>query len=329
MYKNIMDTKAISGSKALPVDLTMDEISTVEELEAQNKSFPCLDCDEIFKTEDELNDHAQVKHVRILCNLCTFASNNEIDFELHIQSKHANFKDVHRNNEAETTRKVPSVPQPDQLKSCDYCDYKADTKEKLDDHVKEAHKEMRLKRVVNKKGKSTEKLKPNCSRCLLAIGNKHKLDCVECKIPTHITCLNLVEKERKEEYKSGRRGFQCSECKKVRLGLKKVCEELLLTCEVCDFKTKEEGDLLTHIKDVHDNTVESFKCEQCDCVVKTDEMLNQHIQDKHEKFKCSMCDHETKTKEDFENHLETHAKLVDGIISNMEKHLKEKCDHIF
>ena len=179
-------------------------------------------------------------------------------------------------------------------------------------------------------GKSAvEKPKLNCLKCSHSIGNKHEIDCTECKKPTHVTCLNPVKKEKKEEYISGKKGFQCSECKRKRLGLKSI-EAAVFICKVCDLRVNTETELDQHVKETHvpiSSPDVNVICDQCEFTGENEDVVNKHIQETHEN-KCGLCEMETNSAEEMNKHMETHTKLVDNIISSMEKHLHDKCEYI-
>ena len=331
MFKRVRDSSINVGISS-DAEVTLDEASTHDNLEVLNQGCPCIKCDEVFKTKDELDIHVRNIHEKFNCNVCAFSAASVSSVENHKNLSHELPVDDQQNKSVNDTDDMPVVIIEEANINCEKCDFKSTNKSDVENHMKDSHKETKKNKAPNKKNKAAvDKSKSNCLKCKQVIGNKHKLDCSVCKIPTHITCLNSIENERKEEFKTGKRSFQCSECKKERLGVKKVtnCNNIN-KCDVCDFSSTEVAELIRHVNEAHLNprNTGKFTCEVCAVELDDESLLNAHIQDNHEYNKCSLCDVETTTTEAMEGHMKIHENLVDEIIKSMEKHFQSKCDEM-
>ncbi|KAJ8983726.1 hypothetical protein NQ317_009162 [Molorchus minor] len=90
----------------------------------------------------------------------------------------------------------------------------------------------------------------------------------------------------------------------------------MYTCEKCQYKTKKEGNLKKHLL-VHRNSceVEMYTCETCHFKTKHKSNLKAHLlvhrqSSEVETYTCETCQYKTKIKRSFKRHLLVHRKKV-------------------
>ena len=91
------------------------------------------------------------------------------------------------------------------------------------------------------------------------------------------------------------------------------------SCELCEYKATQKGNLLRHIKSTHEGV--KFPCEQCEYKAKYKGNLLKHIKSTHEgvKFPCEQCDYKAKWKKGLLRHIKS---IHEGV-----KFPCEQCDY--
>jgi hypothetical protein len=120
---------------------------------------------------------------------------------------------------------------------------------------------------------------------------------------------------------------KCSKCKckkllelfKVRKNTGKIYKTCLqccdrFSCDQCESKFASNGDLLRHIKLVHDQ-IKDYECNQCDYKCSENGNLQKHIKSVHDKIKdyeCELCEYKCSENGTLQKHIKSvHDKIKD------------------
>ena len=232
---------------------------------------------------------------------------------------------------------------------CDQCDFKSAKKTLLDAHKGRNHKTKSATKACEKcefssptikglnKHKAEEHPKNNiCTRCdKPKLSKKSEWQCFSCQSPAHNECMKVLGKERLEEFKSGKDTYNCRNCKEKHCNIPQsnqnsnnVEQEMIeikdnYNCSVCEFNTDEEMTLSQHMKDCHKD-ITMVSCTNCRKEFEEKDELQQHI-DRECTFKCDVCTMTFATSSMLRSHSNSHINLAEEIVTNVEKHLEERC----
>ena len=146
----------------------------------------------------------------------------------------------------------------------------------------------------------------------------------------------MHSKERLEEFKSGKKPYNCLKCKEKLYNISQGDEiikeaetvieiEDTFSCGLCKYTTEEEMELKQHMTDVHEN--QKVTCEKCKREFKTSDEMKKHGESECT-FKCNICAQVFTTSDMLKSHSNCHINLAEEIVTNVEKHLEERCNKL-
>ena len=324
-----------------------DEVSyTDKDLKIHKKQmheFKCNDCEYTDESNDQMMKHKEEEHnrkkeevtsenldknkdkgesnrekeIEFMCDNCEFKSKSMVEAEKHSKMKHLKCDKCDFKTVKKTILLAHKGNNHSKMIKCDKCEFTNANSRELNKHKAEEH---------------TKKI--NCSICdKPKLNRKTDWECFTCKSQTHNECMKVLGKERLEEFKSGKKQYNCVKCKEkfcnitfeeTRCPDPEVIEiQDVYECTFCQFSTDTETSLDIHKKNVHEPAKE-IACKKCKLKFKTHIELKVH-NEKDCSIKCSICAETFETSELFKSHNNCHTKLVEDIVSNVEKHLEDKC----
>ena len=139
------------------------------------------------------------------------------------------------------------------------------------------------------------------------------IKCYKCNYKTKIKD-DLIKHNKRMHNENIEKCFQCNICdyktklkEDLQIHAKRVHNESneLIFCELCNFKTTTEFNLINHKKMMHENII-LIKCDKCDFTSKTKFGLERHNErihiEKNKVFKCNICKYQTKIQYDLASH---------------------------
>ena len=261
-------------------------------------------------------DH-KAKKYSFQCSICDFVSRRKDDLRYHIQEAHTDnpnyFKCYKCEYQSIRKRYLAShlkTHNTDVKYECNLCDAKLKSLDTLSLHKRSIHKGIKFD--CNICDKSFTQQSHLMSHKKSVHPDILKLPPIECDI-----CSKLL-KNREYLYKHKKRFHltvysDCKDCGR-RLKSENLRHHVrtyhegrpFLSCNQCDFKTKQNSNLKTHMINVH-SMVKRVKCELCSHEFSKyslkSHMYNVHTT--HEKVKCNFCDYEG-----IKSNLATHTKEV-------------------
>ena len=173
---------------------------------------------------------------------------------------------------------------------CSSCGYRTETKDRMNKHITQQHKEQNVKIINCISFTSKQRMKSH-------IEGKKPLKCNDCgaafsqksKINGHIDSVH-----------EGNNPIKCNECDKtfsrkqhLKIHIDSVHEgKKPLKCYECDKTFSLKHHLKKHFEAVHEGR-KPFQCKICDSNFSHKEHLKRHIESVHEgkkPFKCNKCD---------------------------------------
>ena len=237
----------------------------------EGKRFHCDYCDFSAKRKDKLNLHVRVVHEGLgkKCDYCDYTAGTNQHLLRHMRSKHTDIEGLEI-----------------EMLKCNECEEVFSRQEKLNEHVKKAHRVDQSDQNLERSEVSSftsEQAQQNCSECEFSAPTKGKLN---------------------EHYKA------------VHGGRKYKCDE-------CNFECLTHGGLYLHQKAVHLGI--RFKCDMCSYEGTQEINLKRHIESKHGTvlYCCKICNAKTKGAWYFETHLKKKHGLFDKQEYNSYLELKD------
>ena len=247
---------------------------------------------------------------------CAYSTVDSRNLKRHIQNIHSAFKAIDENVEIANH-------------SCNQCDYKTYSERGLKYHVGLAHrKEYEFK----------------CEKCEYSCDSESKLDChIKRKHNVHLpySCdicskkfkykVNLNHHTKRQH---GSLEFTCEFCD-LKTKFKHALQEhinsqhtqqIKFECTLCDHYSYSKTHLLSHIKNVHNNSedLKKFHCDECPFKAKSKDKLKDHFSRVHNNkklYKCDLCDYRGKVPRDVSLHKKVHD------TDNTSKHKCTECEY--
>ena len=315
-----MDSVAENAPTAPPALPNVEHLSTLE----QNSSYPTINDEEdlspfakefnIELTKDELQDlkYNEEKPIKaIKFNLSNSQKEGEknhkelkieerppvkVDAELMKRLKVKNYCDLCGFKSSIDSRKHIRIHKitKHKYKLCSNCEYIAPDKDKLNEHMKEAHQES-SKSSTFIFSKDNSKVK--CDKCDFTTKNQRLL--------SHHTTMKHEEhrrlKQLKDKFtiieKESSRIYQCKTCEyenphatNMKRHIETIHLDLTYPCDQCGYMGTRMQSLMHHINTVHEKQL-SRSCKQCDEKFIHYEALRAHVDTVHLgiSYNCKQC----------------------------------------
>ncbi|KAI5643482.1 hypothetical protein NE865_04466 [Phthorimaea operculella] len=277
-------------------------------------SYPCKDCDKVFKSKDSYHRHIMVKHSETAipqkplhkCNECPESFVDELELCKHVNVVHSvvdkkpDVLDIKMEvedvvNPYHCTKCTETFPAWEPLRShyaknhykaegvmCQKCGEEVKGEVELQKHIKQAHSEDLTCRFCDFKAKE----KVTMTKHMLRHKNATTLQCdfLNCKYKTYYT--SAMEKHKKRHTEEGVK-YQCTQCSFQTMNkyILRYHEENHATgkkrygCQECDYTTNLPANLIQH-KYKH-APEKRFKCDLCSFASKYNTSLRFHVKTKH------------------------------------------------
>ena len=238
--------------------------------EINKSSFPCKECDEVFKTYSTWRIHYNFVHLgkQYPCDKCEYVASRTSHLKQHIRNVHA----------------------PKQIK-CTLCKFTTTGESYLVKHMKSVH--------------DLSEARYSCDKCEHVSKSQHSLRLhkrikhltgvrFQCDKCDYFSPLKYLLKEHKAIKHDGVR-FQCDQCLysatkmynlKVHIQTKHEGVVRLL-CDECDYTCNHSSHLKVHKKTKHNP---AFPCDVCDFAGSTLYHLKKHKSSQHKQYSCNKCD---------------------------------------
>jgi KRAB domain-containing zinc finger protein len=170
---------------------------------------------------------------------------------------------------------------------CEYCDFHAKGKYKVDIHRREAHPNLREIKMLKK---------ISCDLCDFVAkpaNGRPRPD----RLPVH---MRIVHGEK----------FPCDQCHRIFLKQEKLKvhqlyahDDRIHKCDQCEYETKNKWQLMSHNRIKH--TDQMFYCDQCEFSTKRMAQMTRHVQVKHEgiRYYCEQCEYSATYKSGLRRHI--------------------------
>ena len=308
----------------------------------EHHSILCIVCDEEFETKNDLNEHLEQHHKNKNCNFkcddCPETFSDKLIWFQHVFSEHklGSFYccpqcDAIFNNGRILVQHVNVEHNANiALDQCPICtkhlrtDGKKMRNEHVEGHMDQCHTNIKFKCKICI-GENTEnnvkKVRIYPSLISLKIHMKYQHGARKKKFPCHICGKVLLTnatslKNHILKHSTTESNFSCIDCGKkfktefdLKTHITSFHENPLLYCEFCDYKTRFPRTFRRH--QVCHSDERNYKCDQCDYIAKSPDVLNGHIKYVHlqvRNFICKFCNKAFKSS----NHLKKHVMLHTG-----------------
>ena len=217
-------------------------------------------CDKKFSQPSDLKTHVDSKHkgIRYSCDQCDYWAKQFGCLERHINLVHLNIKNY----------------------NCGQCDYRATHLGDLKKHVKSVH----LKISCSRKKHHAYSHSSNLNRHVESKYNGIRYSCEQCDFRTmRLNDLNWHKKSVHHIIKI----YNCEKCDAMlssSFSLKRhdnaMHKGVRYSCDHCNYKATQLGNLKTHIKAVH-LKVKNYHCEDCEYRTPLLSTLKRHVNTVH------------------------------------------------
>ena len=221
---------------------------------------------------------------------------------------------------SEPVNAVKNKPSGESSYKCDACNKCYVKKNGLDKHKKSKHAKILQTETVEEENEGNsdqlDRSNENCPTCDNPKGRGKHITCKKCKINFHGDCV-AVEKQKLDDYKSGKLEFECEDC-------------YLEILPKNDLKTSQGNSANSdEIIDVDEHCDTVYECDACDFVSDEKSDLQGHVKTTHEVM-CLTCKTCFKSQLDLDNHKKVEHLTEESVEeeTNVEEHLRNKCEYL-
>ena len=310
------------------------------------KTQECPDCD--YKTTDKchLNDHIKAVHHKIkdfLCEQCSYATSRKSNLIKHMNKQH-----------------IGNPEEKVKILSCPKCSERLLGQDKLNEHVANLHPEIKrlgchlccfqtkdsshLKRHIKA---IHDKIKDhNCPHCLDTFSDKSNM--LKHIKAVHLKLKNVNHKPNSQE-KSGKRAGSVEVKRQTKSSTSiavqsgtaptqpsdmtrgnKTNTAKEISCLHCRFQTNSQELIEKHVREEHEK-VKNLACQQCSYVTWTNYNLERHVKRCHERkikdkdldnkdLQCNQCSYKTALPERLAKHVKEVHETAKDISCNFCKY---------
>jgi len=257
-------------------------------------------CRLFFKTKEQMEEHFENRH-KNNCRFCPLTFHNAVFLSSHLKNLHGE-------------------------KKCKFnpCAFYADSREKMELHVKEKHKKSEKSCDCVYCGKINFSDTAHRKRHIKKFHSLVAIKCDQFKCAKYFKTLTDLEKHKKEAH------FNTHD--EQHLFTHKNIKSRKTKCLFCQKTFSNNKFCGIHIKKCHS---EALRCKyrQCCSFFKRQVDLEKHYEEKHfGKFVCDFCRYAFAKKEDFRRHIQTqhlpkenkcpHCQKMFGVIAQLNQHIK-------
>ena len=315
---------------------------------------PCTQCDYKAFDRSSLLKHMKQVHLGLkphACLICEFKAFTTGNLKQHVNRYHDQTDNVHQCSECQYKTGIKIDYESHKRRhrkvmiSCDLCDFKSKTTDRLKDHKRCVHRKEKIKcnqcefSCLSKSNLYHHKQSVHlgrtyqCDKCdhvalnknllISHMGKVHRMKQeFSCKICTKVfkwkeTLRRHMDSSHNEE---GKTSFKCNICQKVFahhatlfVHTKSQHNEEKASCDQCDKKFQNSSSLSCHKKRIHEG--KTFPCDACPYKLSTGQSLEKHTKRKHKNksaipegqtCECKLCPYKTDTQEKLDKHASSH-----------------------
>ena len=262
----------------------------------ENIKYECSMCESQYTSKTALSNHIAKVHTKTCkeykCHICDYKTNFKQLLKIHVDGIHegityqcsipscgsvfkyqANMRAHIKNIHGRQKRKY----------SCDKCEFKADRRSLIDQHIQSQHLGKMFK----------------CDQCEKTFAMKHY-------VSLHKT---IVHKDKNLFYYCDICGYKSRAKRTIQIHREKIHEGKTYSCPQCGRVFNQRCNKLRHMLTVHKNGEQWHSCQYCTCKFKSTQALKNHVSKRHEErsYTCQNCIFVTKEKAEMVQHKKTHA----------------------
>uniref|UniRef100_A0A3B3ZPE6 C2H2-type domain-containing protein n=1 Tax=Periophthalmus magnuspinnatus TaxID=409849 RepID=A0A3B3ZPE6_9GOBI len=298
--------------------------------------FTCQKCDAKFSSQISLSKHCKRVHTgSFTCKQCEYTCGSVVELKTHHVSAHKLAKET-------VLKEITTAKHSKANHTCPLCQFTAQTKKTLVQHLSEEHENTPDDAKLLKCGQCefTCKFQVVLEHHLRRHGGKRLYRCTHCeyssrnkqKITWHIrthtgdrpyrcevcgyTCtepsrlkqhMRVHQEERK--YLCPECGYKCKWATQLKCHMTKHTGEKRFACADCDYRSNRADALRSHRHTQH-NSDRPFICEKCGKSFKTNFILKSHQQQHSDArpFTCGLCQKSFKWPAGLRHHFLSHTK---------------------
>ena len=280
-------------------------------------TFKCDTCSKYFEDADEFKKHI------------------EDEFGWKDETKAADNKDIHADEEVKTKVKVKEEPI---TYKCQHCDKQYKNLKRYENHMNVPCNVNRTQIYYWQKAKLNPRQCLTCGQVLVtasalklhisAIHEGQKYYCDQCDA-VFTTKGNLQVhidgKHRGKTYPCNSCDYKAGKKELLKKHVRNIHSTADLMCDVCSFKSNTKEKLRRHIRTMHEGF--RYECLYPSCTHKATlpENLRAHIRDIHgpQNYKCSKCDFQAKRVRKMHEHRKSvHGEVITPAFRNFKKPIK-------
>ena len=284
------------------------------------QQWKCDKCDSSFPSESQLNYHVKVTHklrTKNVCYNCEILFQDFETFRAHVESKHKHEWDSH----IENTHSVNTV---NKKYKCDKCDT-----------FFSKHYKIWLKHTKHCNGKTEElaletkdtKLEIKCDTSLVS---EFDTKCDTTNNKTQESKFHLVE-VKEDDCIIVEEVDDDTKCDKTKNEVESDDSNKILKCFKCDLTFPTESELNYHTKITHKDRVRNV-CFNCETMFEDNESFKSHVETIHKvdnKYKCHKCPKETKGYKVWLDHTKYCGTTLTRYADDTGGFECDKCDRAF
>ena len=316
--------------KILQEDISISELNEKEILAVENcapQAQKCIwnSCAYISKDEEDLKDHLEEKHEKLISET---VKDNCINGKDEVLELARNDDEEEQSKEEELVSKNVSVDVV-ALFMCEECGFHTNNNDDLKVHQDNIHSQKQKQQVVDENIPDFEANKISEE----AQEEKKLINSIKCHFcDSTFTCLTQLKDHIVNEHCSDKTDViqqmksetctRCAECNFVGTPTELKShnskhDNHTFKCRICEQVFQDVESLNNHIRAKgfpnHTNSPEPFPCEICGLVMATFDLLKKHMTTFHSPSieACRYCDHRAVSKDDLQEHLiENHEDIV-------------------